>query len=175
MRKLPCGFQRLYPRFTGHSCLYAILGISPIRYHLLEKHMAFKIKDLMIQLPAKPGAPHPANTCSGCLKSNFIPPLSEFCVNPLIQGTIWQIFTPFTLAFLPTSQEDSLASLSALKEQLTQQLAVVEREQAALEKGLAPQTVEEVDMLTGKLNEALKELKSRRAELVKKPKPARSK
>ena len=139
--------------------------------------MAFKIKDLMIHLPTETGVHRAFNTCSGCAKTNFIPPLSEFCVNPLIQGTIWQIFTPFTLAFLPTSQEDSLAALSVLKEQLTQQLAVVEREQAALEKGLAPQTVEEVDMLTDKLNEALKELKTRRADLVKKPKPkpARSK
>jgi len=139
--------------------------------------MAFKIKDLMIHLPTERGGPHPTYLCSGCPTSRpIVPPLSQFCTYTAVtQVTLWQILTPLTVGFLATSQEDSLTTLAVLKEQLTQQLAEVEREQTALEKGMAPQTVEEVDMLTDKLNEALKELKARRAELVKKPKPARTK
>jgi hypothetical protein len=64
-----------------------------------------------------------------------------------------------------------MAALAALKEQLKQQLAKVEEMQAAAEESLLPKTVEEVDMLIKKFDEALVELKARRAELAKKPKP----
>jgi DNA-binding transcriptional MerR regulator len=138
--------------------------------------MAYKIKDLTVQLAKRPGIHRPFNTCSGCARSNIIPVLSELCFGPgLTQVTLWQILTPVTLAFRASSDEDSLAALSTLKEQLKQQLSEVEREQAALEKSMAPQTIEEVDMLTDKLNDALKELKARRVELAKKPKAARTK
>lgn len=58
--------------------------------------------------------------------------------------------------------------LAALKEQLKQQIAAIEKQQAAEEENLRPQTVEDVDMLTAKLNEALEELKARRTELARK-------
>jgi hypothetical protein len=83
--------------------------------------------------------------------------------------------TPLVLAMTASSPEDSLAVLSVLKDQLQKQLVEVEREQAVLERNLAPKTVAEVDMLTGKLNDALKELKTRRVELAKKPRAARKK
>jgi hypothetical protein len=139
--------------------------------------MAYKIKDLMIHLPTEPRfIPLPDNICSGCFRSNINPVLSQFCPDVVRnQATIWQVLTPITLAMTAGSQEDSLAVLSVLKEQLQQQLVEVEREQATIERGLAPKTVEEVDMLTGKLNDALKELKTRRVELAKKPRAARKK
>ena len=71
-----------------------------------------------------------------------------------------------------TAPEASLTALAALKEQLQQQLAEVEAQQAAAEANLLPQSVEEVDMLAKKLQEALDELKGHRIELAKKPKPA---
>jgi hypothetical protein len=69
----------------------------------------------------------------------------------------------------------SLGSLAALKEQLKQQLAEVEKQHAAAEDSLVPKTVEDIDMLTNKFNDALEELKARRAELSKKSKPAKNK
>ncbi|MGD0630560.1 MAG: hypothetical protein ABR987_14610 [Terracidiphilus sp.] len=71
-----------------------------------------------------------------------------------------------------TSSAESLAALSILKEQLKHQLAEVEKEQAAIEKSMLPQTIEQVDDLSAKLTEALKELKELRHELSSKAKPA---
>jgi len=66
----------------------------------------------------------------------------------------------------------SLAALAALKEQLKEQIAEIEKQQAAIEESLLPKTVEEVDMLTKKLKEALEELEARRKELHNKPESA---
>jgi hypothetical protein len=71
-----------------------------------------------------------------------------------------------------TASATSLAALSILKEQLKQQLAEVEKEQAAVEESLLPQTVEQVDDLSKKLTEALQELKVLKQKLSSKPKPA---
>jgi hypothetical protein len=71
-----------------------------------------------------------------------------------------------------TSPDASLAALSILKEQLKQQLAEVETEQAAIEKSMLPQTVEQVDELSAKLTDALRELEALRRELSSKAKPA---
>jgi hypothetical protein len=60
--------------------------------------------------------------------------------------------------------------LTALKEQLRQDLAEIERQEKAAEESLSPQTVAEVDDLTAKLQGALEELKHRRAELSAKEK-----
>jgi hypothetical protein len=73
---------------------------------------------------------------------------------------------------LVTSPSQSLASLATLKEQLKQQIAEIEKQQAAIEKGLSPQTVEEIDVLEGKLHVAIEELKIRKAELTEKPESA---
>jgi hypothetical protein len=73
--------------------------------------------------------------------------------------------------YLPLYRTHSAEALATLREHLKRQLANVERLHAAAEENLRPQTIEEVDMLTAKLNEALEELKARRADLEKKPKP----
>lgn len=74
------------------------------------------------------------------------------------------------ISFLPQAgvgpgPEGSLAALSALKEQLKQQLAEVEKQEKATEESLRPQSVAQVDELQKKLEGALEELKSRRKEL----------
>ena len=70
------------------------------------------------------------------------------------------------------SWQTALSALSSLRNQLLQQLAEVEERQAAAEANLQPQTVEDVDRLTQKINDALDELKARRAELSRKPVPS---
>lgn len=91
------------------------------------------------------------------------------CTHP---ATWPQITTACPQYPVGSDPEASFTALSALKEQLKQQLAEVEQQHAAAEAGLLPQSVEEADMLTKKLQEALDELKAHRAELAKKPKPA---
>jgi hypothetical protein len=111
--------------------------------------MPFKIKDLMIgSLPSGKAADIGARTdgCSGGETTDWV-----------------------DLLFTPPAT--SVAALAILKERLHRQLAEVDKQLVAAEESLRPQTVEEVDMLTGKLKEALEELKVRRAELSKKPKP----
>jgi hypothetical protein len=109
--------------------------------------MAFKIKDLMVSyLPS-------GNVDAG-----------------IFERTVDCSGNETTLPFL-VPPEGSIAALATLKELLHRQLAEVDKQLVAAEENLRPQTIEEVDMLTGKLNEALEELKDRRAELEKQPKP----
>lgn len=65
---------------------------------------------------------------------------------------------------------EQLTSLAELKAQLKKQLAAVEEHEKATAESLKPQTVAEVDDLQAKLQAALEELKSRRAELEKQDK-----
>jgi hypothetical protein len=74
------------------------------------------------------------------------------------------------LARVAQAPEDRFAGLSALKEQLKQQLAAVEKQHGAAEESLRPQTVAQVDDLQKKLEAALEELKARRTELQPKDK-----
>jgi hypothetical protein len=77
-----------------------------------------------------------------------------------------------TEAQVAQAPEDRFAGLSALKEQLKQQLAAVEKQHSAAEESLRPQTVAEVDDLQKKLEAALDELKARRTELEQKKPPS---
>ena len=61
-------------------------------------------------------------------------------------------------------------TLGELKAQLQQQLAAVEEQEKATAESLKPQTVAEVDDLQAKLQGAMDELKTRRAELEKQDK-----
>lgn len=76
------------------------------------------------------------------------------------------------LARVAQAPEDRLAGLSALKEQLKQQLAEVEQQHSAAEEGLRPQTIAQVDELQKKLESALEELKARRTELEQRKPPS---
>jgi hypothetical protein len=136
--------------------------------------MAFKIKDLMINVV--PSDPHGRGTPTDCTAITN-PTLGPGQV--VLFGFIPCSFAQCGATVIPTdlfqSHGSSVAALSTLKEQLKQQLAEVEKRQAAAEESLLPNTVEEVDMLTKKLNDALDELKGRRAELSRKSKPAKNK
>lgn len=55
--------------------------------------------------------------------------------------------------------------LAALKTQLTQAVAEIERQQAAVDESLKPQTVAQVEELQAKMQEALAELDRRKQEL----------
>jgi hypothetical protein len=60
---------------------------------------------------------------------------------------------------------ESLETLQVLKAQLTKHLSDLDKQEAAMKHALQPQTVAEVDQLQKQLQEALDELKSRRAAL----------
>jgi hypothetical protein len=160
--------------------------------------MSFKIKDLMISVLPAAGQdcglvtvctfpsvdvctgtdtrPHPPR--HGCTGFTYFAGCGATDITVTLR-TCFYTFCAATLCAATDTNFDSpptsLAALAALKEQLKQQLAAVEKQQAAVEESLRPSTIEEVDLLTKKLNEALVELKKRRAELSRKPKPARNK
>jgi len=120
--------------------------------------MAFKIKDLMINL-----LPSETQGC-GCTVMT--------CGETDICGETYDTDDEFVVVLRRRPRMASRAALSALKEELKRRLAEVEKRQAAAEERLLPQTLEEIDMLTKKLNDALEELKGRRAALSTKSEPA---
>jgi hypothetical protein len=113
--------------------------------------MVFKVKDLMINIAAsgkiEERTPKPPPTCTG--------------------GSA--MFEFMTLEFA------SAPALAKLKKQLSQELAMVEKQQALVKENLAPKTVAEVDLVIRKLNGAIEELQILRAKLAKKPKPTKGK
>jgi len=157
--------------------------------------MAFKIKDLMVSIlplgnnppchpptrlivypyPTPPYAYNPP--CDPPTRRVEYPyPAPPYAYNPLCHPPTRYVEYPYpppchppTWLCLPTVPPDdptaTFQALSILKEQLKQQLAEVEKQQAAIEDCLLPKTIEEVDKLSEKLTEALKELRERRAEL----------
>jgi hypothetical protein len=70
----------------------------------------------------------------------------------------------------PGDPVESIGTLAALKAQLKQQLATIEEQEKSFGESLKPQTVAEVDDLQAKLQGAMEELKTRRAELEKQEK-----
>src|SRR5208283_4932368 len=135
--------------------------------------MAFKIKDLMVSiLPLGNNPPcHPPTR-----RVVYPYPAPPYAYNPLCHPPTRYVEYPYpppchppTWLCLPTVPPDdptaTFQALSILKEQLKQQLAEVEKQQAAIEDCLLPKTIQEVDKLSEKLTEALKELRERRAEL----------
>ena len=93
-------------------------------------------------------------SCPGCSVNSVCTPC----------GTAPSLINP-TCSIGP-DPETTLNALAALKAQLQQQLAVIGEQ----EQGLQPQTVAEVDELQSRLQAAMDELKTRRAELAKKEK-----
>lgn len=93
--------------------------------------------------------------------------LGTGCVAGSCAGT--EVCTP-TIDPGPWRSQEQFA---AIKEQLKQALAEVEREEKAAEEKLRPQTVAEVDSLQKRLREALSDLDKRKQELEKKEKPSK--
>src|SRR5580658_7386716 len=116
--------------------------------------MAFKINDLMISDLSEP---------SGCKRNTHCGPCSDATCGAC---------TYVTIGHLENGSATSSEDLTALKEQLKQRLAEVEKQHADAEQSVLPQTVEQVAGLSQKLNAALAALKERRAELSKKAGPS---
>jgi hypothetical protein len=84
-------------------------------------------------------------------------------------GCTHQPITCHPVSILPPAEgEQGLMNLAALKEQLKQQLAEVEKQEEAITESLQPQTVSQVDQLMQKLQDAMEELKSKRTVLAQK-------
>jgi|SRR5277367_208295 len=110
--------------------------------------MAFKIRDLMINdLSGQPNQIDFHTKCTAVTQS-------PDCFNSILATPIYDIGDP----------AEFLASLATLKEQLRRQLAGVEKLEAALEKRLLPESVEEIDALSDKLTGALEDLRALKAQ-----------
>ena len=62
-------------------------------------------------------------------------------------------------------QGDTAEDLAALKAQLTQALSEVERAEEVLAESMRPQSIDEIETLEHKLEDALSELKQRKEQL----------
>ena len=154
--------------------------------------MAFKVKDLMIDVSSATGAlqGQPALFCrfgctyyaafsgchlactylafSGCHYgcSYFQPSYCTFGSVTVTQTCPGTLVTD-TGTILQTIPQLSGEALGNLKEQLKLALDQAEKQQAAEAESQTPQTVADVEMLEKKLGEALDELRARKAELKK--------
>ncbi|REF99919.1 hypothetical protein DFJ67_5965 [Asanoa ferruginea] len=158
----------------------------------------FKVRDLMINLLPEGGGPLPrcpgvslpncaANSCfnvsvigcgvtcpaitrctHGTLIADTCPASS--CYNYTCEVTNFsrgcgQGYT----CLMPGEGIGQAEDLTLLKQQLRLALEQVEAQEAARDEAERPQTIEEVDQLTERLNDALDELRRRRVELSERP------
>ncbi len=144
--------------------------------------MPFKVKDLLIDVSATQALTptiqcHPTLIachygCTYFISCHYacsqvasycqygsVPTTIVTCPGSLVTDT-----TPIIQA-TPTLEGPQVATL---KQQLKQALEVAERQEAAIDQSMQPQSVADVEMLEGKLNDALAELKARKAQLQKK-------
>jgi hypothetical protein len=77
--------------------------------------------------------------------------------------------------FVAPRRRTGLRELAALKQRLRAHLNWVSQREHSLEEKLRPQSIKDIDMLRGKLNEALAELDRRRKELANRRNPPRHK
>jgi hypothetical protein len=173
--------------------------------------MAFKIKDLMINIASTAGdidckgksgctatGPHPTPTVCGmvsvchastvcdaisvCRASTYTPtytPCDFVSVCRASTRTICDANSacrastiptpaiPCTASTRGTEGEELLAELMALKSDLKEALATVDKRIEELEETMKPNTVAEIDELQTKLKEALAELDQRKKDLEK--------
>jgi hypothetical protein len=159
--------------------------------------MAFKLKDLMVDLLPGGGAGQNPAQCPKpsavqcplhsihcpmpsmhCPTPSVIPPCTAFtvaqqaCVSPsLVQPLcpLPSVPTQFPSLTNPTGVDATqLNSLATLKEQLRAQLAQVEQHEQVVHAAAKPQTVDEAQDLLQKLEGAMTELKAHIDELKKK-------
>jgi hypothetical protein len=150
--------------------------------------MAFRVKDLMISdLSAafdKAGGHTECKECtrvsrcwqnSGCGFVSFVgcgheSRIVDWCLLPSLIALPLTPCPPNTivgpLTFQPGGDPASaLEHLAALKAQLKEALAEIEREQEALESSQKPKTVDEVENLQYKMRQAMEELENLKKEL----------
>jgi hypothetical protein len=132
--------------------------------------MAFKVKDLLINIAPKEGEDvhyDAINTCGGtffCPWSDTLHPtfwlLRWVCPPPTVIGPV---------GVAPGGDPAAAAKqFAVIKAQLRQALEEIENQEKAAGEDLQPRTVAEVELLEEKLNEALGELKQRKQKLQKK-------
>ncbi len=128
----------------------------------------FKIKDLMVRVIPEEGLPGDlggAGACGDCT-------CGSFCGSCSCSGCTFATCVGCTYCSPPSGMGLGLldrvnpADLAALKAQLKERVAAVER----LEAGFTPQTREQAEMLERKLTDALAEVKRIKASLTKAPK-----
>lgn len=120
--------------------------------------MRFKINDLSIVLSDLAPAPvqvYPTQVLDTC------PAASCLCSGTVRSPTRTALCDPRDLVDLDRYRE----SLGQLKVRLQQRLAEVEAQEAILDAGMRPRTIEEVEALERKLTGALSELQRMKANL----------
>jgi hypothetical protein len=144
--------------------------------------MTFKVKDLMIDVSSATAQIQCPNfTLIGChfyctyvisvchYGCSFYYP--SFCAFGSV--TVTQTITcagsiPDTTYVFQTIPQASGPALANLKDQLKQALDLAERQEAAQTESQQVQTVADAEMLEKKLNEAIEDVRARKAELQKK-------
>jgi hypothetical protein len=135
--------------------------------------MAFRVRDLVINvIPDQGGGGLQPFDCPGisncypfssCGRTNACYPAScriVSCIDTRCGGCTLDI------SRLPGLQQGVTAEdLAALKAQLTQALSEVERAEQVLAESMRPQSIDEVEALEHKLEDALTELKQRKEQL----------
>jgi len=109
------------------------------------------------------------HACTGAC--TYVCTIAHTCVCSEVTcvGCTHQPVTCHPVSILPPFEgEEALTNLAALKEQLKKQLAAVEEQEQAIDAGMQPQTVSQVDQLVQKLQDALEELKKQRVTLAAK-------
>jgi hypothetical protein len=135
--------------------------------------MAFRVRDLVINvLPEQGGEGLQPFDCPGisncypfssCGRTNACYPVSCRIVSCI--GTHCGGCTLDISRFPGFQQGISAEDLAALKAQLTQALSEVERAEEALADSMRPQSIDEIEVLEDKLEDALSELKQRKEQL----------
>jgi hypothetical protein len=105
--------------------------------------------------------------CHTACSNPISPRCEELCSFAL---TVCQAGCTFHIPSIqgPVGPEDPVERLAAVRAQLEAALAQVKEQEEAQAEAMAPQTVEQVDLLVTKLQEALTALEARRAQLQQK-------
>jgi len=135
--------------------------------------MAFKLKDLMVDLLPAGGAAgqNPPAQCPQLSAAHCpLPSVAHHCPTPSMNApeALAQVACPFPSLTNPTGVDAAqLNNLATLKEQLRAQLTQVEAHEQVVHAAAKPQTVDEAQSLLQKLEDAMAELKTHIEDLKK--------
>lgn len=133
--------------------------------------MAFRVKDLLINIAPAPGLEPGTGAIGDCTVT------MQDCTGTLLNCTgTPQAFTPWLSRFccffsLFRGVADpvyAVEQLAVLKAQLKVAIADIENREKLVEESLEPKTTAQIEELEAKLEEALTELRRRKAELKEK-------
>ena len=143
--------------------------------------MTFKVKDLLIDVSSAAKAACPSHTLVAChYHCTYIISVCQFgcsiqspsiCTYNSLPTTVvtcpGSLVTDTTYIFQTIPQLEG-PQIANLKDQLKQALELAERQEAAQASAQKLQTVADAELLEGKLNEALADVRAQKAELQKK-------